>query len=48
MSELAKWVWLILLIILFAGPHTVIIIVADLLLILAIWIFKPQWLNKIF
>ena len=48
MSELAKWVWLILLIVLFAGPWTLIIIGLDLLMILLVWLFKPEWMNKFF
>lgn len=48
MSDLVKWAWLILLIILFSGPHTIYILLGDLLVILLVWIFKPEYLSKMF
>ena len=48
MNELAKWAWLILLIILFAGPWTIVILGVDLLIILIVWLLKPEWMSKLF
>ena len=48
MTELAKWAWLILLIILFAGPWTAVILLGDLLLLLVVYLAKPEWFKKVF
>lgn len=46
MSELAKWAWIILLIILFLGPYAFIIFGFNLVaLILVAWL-KPEWLKR--
>ena len=46
MTELAKWAWIILIIILYVGPWIFAIIAADILIFVLIRRFKPEWLNK--
>ena len=48
MTELAKWAWIILLIILFVGPWIFAIIAADILIYLLIRHYKPEWIDKIY
>lgn len=45
MTELAKWAWILLLIILFAGPWVFAIIAADVAAFLLVWWLKPEWLE---
>ena len=46
MNEIAKWVWLIILAVLFAGPYVFIYIgVCTVLFFLVLWL-KPEWLRK--
>ena len=46
MNELAKWVWFIILTILFLGPVIFIILgVSVFISILVAWL-KPEWLKK--
>ncbi len=45
MTELAKWVWIILLGVLFAGWWFFAIIAADLVVYLLILWLKPEWLR---
>lgn len=46
MTELAKWAWLILLIILFVGPWIFAIIAADIVIFLLVLWLKPEWIDK--
>ena len=46
MTELAKWAWLILLIILFTGPWIFAILAADVVVFLLVAWLKPEWLKK--
>ena len=46
MTELAKWAWLILLIILFVGPWIFAIIAFDIVVFLLVLWLKPEWLDK--
>ena len=46
MNELAKWVWIILLSVLFLGEYVFWFILAEVILILLIWWLKPEWLDK--
>ena len=47
MTELAKWVWIILLIVLFVGTNIIWFILAEVILFLLIWWLKPEWLDKL-
>ena len=47
MTELAKWAWLILLIILFLGWHFFVIIAIDVVAFILIAWLKPEWLEKL-
>ena len=45
MTELAKWAWLILVIILFIGPAIFVILGIDIAVVLLVWWLKPEWLK---
>ena len=46
MTELAKWAWLILICILFAGPVMIYVVIATVVFwVLVAWL-KPEWLEK--
>jgi hypothetical protein len=47
MNDLAKWAWLILLAILFAGPYVFLLIAVDVVVFLLILWLKPEWIEKI-
>jgi hypothetical protein len=47
MTELAKWAWLILLIILFLGTDFFIILAIDVVAFILIAWLKPEWLEKL-
>lgn len=47
MNDLAKWVWIILLAILFAGPYVFLLIGIDVVVFLLILWLKPEWIEKI-
>lgn len=47
MNELAKWVWIILLSVLFWGEYVFWFILAEIILILLVWWLKPEWLDKL-
>jgi hypothetical protein len=47
MTELAKWAWLIVLIILFVGPWIFVIVGIDIAVYLLIYWLKPEWLDKL-
>lgn len=47
MTELAKWAWIVLLIVLFIGPWVFAILAADLIIFGLVWYFKPEWLKKL-
>ena len=46
MSELAKWAWLILLIVLFVGSYVFVVIAIDILAFILVAWLKPEWLDK--
>jgi len=46
MTQLAKWVWLAILIIFFVGKNIVWFLLADIVVFLLVLIFKPKWLDK--
>jgi len=46
MTQLAKWVWLSILIIFFVGKNIVWFLLADIVVFLLVLIFKPKWLDK--
>lgn len=47
MNELAKWAWIILLMILFMGPYMWIVLgVYALAYALILWL-KPNWIDKL-
>jgi len=46
MTDLAKWVWIIIIVIFFVGTDIFWIIGASALAVLLIWWLKPEWLNK--
>jgi len=45
MTELAKWAWLILVIILFIGPYIFVVLGIDIVVVLLVWWLKPEWLK---
>ena len=46
MTELAKWAWLILICLLFAGPVMIYVAIATVVFwVLVAWL-KPEWLEK--
>lgn len=47
MTELAKWAWIILLIILFVGPWIFAIIAFDIVVFFLVYWLKPEWLDKL-
>lgn len=47
MTELAKWAWIIVLIIFFVGYDFLWFIAADVVVFLLIWWLKPEWLDKL-
>lgn len=46
MNELAKWVWIVLLGILFMGNWFFILMGINVVIILIVWLIKPEWLKK--
>lgn len=46
MAAIAKWAWLVLLIILFAGPCALVIIAVDALAVIIVAFIRPEWLSK--
>lgn len=46
MKEVAKWAWILLLIILFAGPYVFVVIAIDIVLFILVAWLKPEWLEK--
>ena len=46
MTEIAKWAWIILLIVLFFGPWIFAILAADVILFLLLKWLKPEWVEK--
>jgi hypothetical protein len=46
MTELAKWAWIIVLIIFFVGTDILWFILADVVVFLLILWLKPEWLDK--
>ena len=46
MNSLAKWVWIILLAILFVGVDIFWYLGAGILVGLLVWWLKPEWLDK--
>ncbi len=46
MKEVAKWVWLIMLVILFVGPWAFVVIAADIVIFILVAWLKPEWLEK--
>lgn len=47
MNELAKWVWLVVLSILFLGGWFFVIIGIDIVVFLLVLWLKPEWLDRI-
>ena len=47
MNEIAKWAWIILLAILFAGPYVFLVIGIDVVVFLLILWLKPEWIEKL-
>lgn len=47
MKELAKWSWILLLMILYFGLWTFAIIGGIILVFLLVMWLKPEWLNKL-
>ena len=46
MNELAKWVWIIIGTIFFIGTDIIWILLGGIALYTLLWIFKPEWLDK--
>ena len=46
MNELAKWAWIILLMVLFMGPYMWIVLGVYLLAYALILWLKPKWIDK--
>lgn len=46
MTELAKWAWLILLIILFVGPYIFVVLGVEVAAFLLVRWLKPEWLER--
>lgn len=46
MNSLAKWVWLIIAVILFIGTNIVWYILATVVTFLLVWRFRPEWLEE--
>jgi len=47
MTSLAKWAWLILLIILFIGPYVFVVIALDVVAFILVAWLKPEWLDRL-
>ena len=47
MNSIAKWAWILLLAILFAGPYVFVLIIVDVVLFLIILWLKPEWIEKL-
>lgn len=45
MMKVALYVWLIVLIILFIGTKLIYFVIANAIVILLVYIFKPEWLD---
>jgi len=43
MTELAKWVWIVLIVVLCFGANIIWFVLAEVILILLIWWLKPEW-----
>ena len=46
MTELAKWVWIVLIVVLCFGANIIWFVLAEVILILLIWWLKPEWLDR--
>ncbi len=47
MTELAKWVWIIILVVLFIGPWIFALIAFDVAVYFLIMWLKPEWLEQL-
>lgn len=43
MTELAKWVWILILIIFFIGSGMTYFVIANAIVIFLVYVFKPEW-----
>ena len=43
MTELAKWAWLLFIIVFFVGAKFVLILIAEIVLILFLYWINPKW-----
>lgn len=46
MTQLAKWVWIILLIIFFVGTNIFWFLLADIVVFLLVLWLKPEWIDR--
>lgn len=47
MTSLAKWAWIVLLVLLFVGPWIFAILAADVIVFFLIRWLRPEWLDKL-
>ena len=47
MSGIAKWAWIVILVIFFCGPYIFAILAADVVVFLLLLWLKPEWLDKL-
>jgi hypothetical protein len=47
MAELAKWAWIILLVVIWLGPWIFAIVAVDIIIFCLIVWLKPEWLEKL-
>lgn len=46
MKELAKWIWIVLIVVLFLGTNVFLVVAINIVIIMLIWWLKPEWINK--